>query len=393
MWYLRWFANSVIGAILSLFLAADGGPREGAIRLPPEKITTDDTIPEEPTTPVEEPISTVNSLKQRLTNKVSGYFAKRGRAGLETSPSRSVASPPVPLSSSVRQNSSSRIRSHSRTSRADGSAYGYSTSYRNRLASNAGQGLAGRRGSLASAIARRRQSRALSSGTAGEGQGNEGAELNFAQRLLMANEFAVTNIADLWVAAAINADNEDVFLSDSEINEGEEDPFQDEDEDEEQSPTVAGRAFGGPAQRSLGIPSPQMGRLSTSSVRRPSDAGVPQLRSPRRPSHRQSIGQIAGTTTDSPRRVSSSVPAIFSHTGVRTPPNQEQTPSAQPLLPREGGDVEAGLGEGLAPIIEDRRQSVFAQREQEPVDEPLQSNMSGKQPSIISQLPILIILQ
>ena len=37
------------------------------------------------------------------------------------------------------------------------------------------------------------------------------SDLNFAQRLLMANENAVTNIADLWVAAAINAENEDAF--------------------------------------------------------------------------------------------------------------------------------------------------------------------------------------
>ena len=55
--------------------------------------------------------------------------------------------------------------------------------------------------------------------------------MNFAQRLLMANENVVTNIADLWVAAAINADNEDVFLSESEIED--EDPFREEDEEDD----------------------------------------------------------------------------------------------------------------------------------------------------------------
>jgi len=35
-----------------------------------------------------------------------------------------------------------------------------------------------------------------------------GGDLNFAQRLLLANENAVTNIADLWVASAMNVDNE-----------------------------------------------------------------------------------------------------------------------------------------------------------------------------------------
>ncbi len=33
----------------------------------------------------------------------------------------------------------------------------------------------------------------------------------------MANENAVTNIADLWVAAAMNVDNEDPFESDTEM--------------------------------------------------------------------------------------------------------------------------------------------------------------------------------
>lgn len=380
-----------------MFLAPDGGPREGAIRLPPEKTTTTDTSTEGPTTPIEEPIIAVDSLKQRLSNKLSGYFVKRGREA--PSPSRTEASPSVPLSSSVRRNSNSRFRSQSQASRADGFAYGYSASYRNRLASNVSQSLAGRRGSLASAIIRRRQSNALSTGDTTAEQGNEGAELNFAQRLLMANEFAVTNIADLWVAAAINADNEDVFLSDTEGYEEDDDPFKnDEDEDEDEdmhSPTRAGRSsVGAPTPRLLGIPAPsRISRPSTSTVHRPSDAGVPRLGSPRRPSHRPSLGQAVGAATDSPRRVSSSVPAIFSHTGVRTPPVQEsQAPHAQPLLPRESGDADAGLGEGLAPIIEDRRQSVFTHREQRVTDEPLK-DVSEKQPSALSQLPVMIIFQ
>ena len=44
----------------------------------------------------------------------------------------------------------------------------------------------------------------------------ESGETNFAQRLLLANENAVTNIADLWVAAAMDVDNEEPFESDSE---------------------------------------------------------------------------------------------------------------------------------------------------------------------------------
>ncbi|KAJ3552516.1 hypothetical protein NM688_g4108 [Phlebia brevispora] len=50
---------TLAGAILSLFLGPDCGPREGAIRLPPEKITDVPTIPEEsespPVSPGEQP--------------------------------------------------------------------------------------------------------------------------------------------------------------------------------------------------------------------------------------------------------------------------------------------------------------------------------------------------
>ena len=78
------------------------------------------------------------------------------------------------------------------------------------LASNATWN--GRRASLHSSLRRRRGS-AFDSVRDGV---TDGSELNFAQCLLLANENAVTNIADLWVAAAMNVDNEDPFESDSE---------------------------------------------------------------------------------------------------------------------------------------------------------------------------------
>lgn len=92
------------------------------------------------------------------------------------------------------------------TSRTNGSAYGYSNNYRNCLARNATWN--GRRASLHSSSRRRR-------GSAFD-RVTDGSELNFAQRLLLANKNTVTNIADLWVAAAMNVDNEDPFESDSE---------------------------------------------------------------------------------------------------------------------------------------------------------------------------------
>ena len=47
-----------------------------------------------------------------------------------------------------------------------------------------------------------------------------GSDMNFAQRLLMANELHVTNIADLWVASATAINTEDY-----------EDPFESDDDD------------------------------------------------------------------------------------------------------------------------------------------------------------------
>lgn len=345
-------------------------------------MTTTETIPEEPTTPVEEqPAKSVGTLTKRVSKKFSSYFARRVQdAHGDSSPSRPGGTS-VPLSSSIRQNSYSRNRTGSRTSRMAGSAYGYGGGYRNRISSNVT--LAGRRGSLASTIARRRQSNIHRNS---EVEGAEGSELNFAQRLLMANENAVTNIADLWVAAAMNADNEDVFLSDDEAEFEDEDedegPFQDEDE-EIQSPTI-NKAIDPP--RLLTVPSDfRTGRLSSSS-RRSSNLASPRLS---RPQHRPSLGQVVGSL-DSPRRSSSSVPAIFSHTGVRTPSGQvPAVPPAQPLLPREP-DLETGRGDGLAPIVEGRSRQPS---EQQITDEPLLDSPSEKPPSVFSQLPIIIIFQ
>ncbi|KAL5530280.1 hypothetical protein ACEPAF_6537 [Sanghuangporus sanghuang] len=386
-----------IGAILSLFLAPDGGPREGAIRLPPEKVTATDTIPEQPSTPVDEVTSPPKSLRYRLSQRFSDYFTKRVPSAHDDISTSRTGDTPMRLSPSVRQSSGSRVRTQSRASVADGSAYGYGAGYRNRLASNISQSLAGRRGSLASMITRRRQSNTMGVRARSTSQGIEGGELNFAQRLLMANEFAVTNIADLWVAAAINADNEDVFLSDTELDDEDDNPFQDDEEEEgTNSPTRIGRSSSAAHYpRMLAPPSPaRTGRSSAPSAHRPSNASVAsRLGSPRRPFHQPSLGQVADTSVSTPRRVSSSVPAIFSHTGVRSPSvNEAPTFPSQPLLPREPGDTEAGLGDGLAPIMEGQRQSVFSRREQQDTDEPLDM-VSEKQPSILSQLPIMIIFQ
>lgn len=129
---------------------------------------------------------------------------------------------------------------------------------------------------LARALRRRRGTGTTAPGSFGQ-QFAEYGELNFAQRLLMANGMAVNNVSDLWVSAALNVD-EDVF----------------EDDEEE-----------GPYQ--LGF---QESAVSLTSAE-PSPSRRPP-RSPRRPSRDPGVY--------SRRPSSSAIPTIFSNSGIRTPP-------------------------------------------------------------------------
>ncbi|KAA1472420.1 major facilitator superfamily MFS-1 [Dentipellis sp. KUC8613] len=386
---------TLIGAILTPFLGPDGGPRQGAIRLPPEKPSTQHpTIPEEspeasplgPSSPLDSPFASPSTspakplaFARRVSRRLSGYFARRVHdAHAYDNPD---ATPSVPLATSVPIAVPAR-----RTSRANGSAYGYSAhgpsqslQFRRRLASGASY----RRGSMSSTM-RRRGSNAdggpRSIGTDG------GADLNFAQRLLMANENAVTNIADLWVAAAMNVDGdvEDVFESDTELEDEEAQDgagvFATDGEDEDDNdildtPTKRGKNYLrppsalGPHRMSFAQHrSSQSGghHPSISSVRRPSTSGyAPNLR------RTSGIGQglPSGQAFDSMRR-SSAVPSIFAHPGVRTPP---AVLDAQKLLATgEDADLDA---------FSDAEGAVGVDGELE------------KPPSLLSQLPMMIIIQ
>ncbi|KAJ7359424.1 major facilitator superfamily domain-containing protein [Mycena albidolilacea] len=357
---------TLIGSILGCFLGPDGGPREGSIRLI-EKPDHDahPPIPEEesrPPTPVfdEDERATVAGT---IRKKFSGYFAKR----VPDAPSPNASpSPHQP----VRLD---RTRTFSRTSRANGSAYGYTGSYRNRLASNATTtNLSARRGSMASSVRRRRNSN-----VDGHRPSTTG-DLNFAQRLLMANENAVTNIADLWVAAAMNVDNEDPFESDTEMgSDGERDSadvFGDEDFDDNDLLTPS------PGNRASRAPSTASPNFQASS-RRPS-SGIPtrplRIGSPRRPIRQPSFSQpLDGTPTS--RRFSTGVPTIFAHPGVKTPP---AVLDAQQLLMRSEAETD-----GLEPILESRRTSLH-----DPQSD-IEAALEPPPPSLFSQLPLLVIIQ
>jgi hypothetical protein len=190
----------------------------------------------------------------------------------------------------------------------------------------------------------------------------------------MANENAVTNIADLWVAAAMNVDNEEVFESDDTEMEG---PYEnvfevDGDEPNDNLPTTGtedtatdrGKRIAGPFSPSM----PGTRRSSHASrFRRPSSPKLQASQSPqqRRPSLQYGTpGQPFDVATP-PRRFSNTVPAIFAHPGVKTPPAVAE---AQRLL--------------NAP---DPSQA------QEATDNI--PNVEGLQPSLMSQLPLAIIFQ
>ncbi|KAJ2915501.1 hypothetical protein MD484_g4920, partial [Candolleomyces efflorescens] len=328
------------GSILACFLGPDGGPREGAIQLGPEKDDLHPTILEEESaaleSPFEEEESTgLSNLTRKISRRFSNIFAKRVPDAHTAGQNIASTSVSVPLNSPP--TGADRIRSFSRTSRANGSAYGYSGAYRHRLASNPTLG-AFRRGSLASTMRRRR-----GSNLDAVRDSNEGTDLNFAQRLLMANENAVTNIADLWVASAINVDNEDVFESD------------DEDGLEGGNELLEGEGVGAGSST---LSPPYLGhRPSTTSF------------GARRPSHRHPSVSFPAHL-QSPRRPSI-VPSIFSHSGVRTPPAILE---AQKLLSGEGD-------EHLGTIAESGQAS---QADAESLREP---------PSLSSQIPTLIIVQ
>jgi hypothetical protein len=355
------------GAFLCLFLGPDGGPREGAIRLPPEKITdpVHTTIPEEESLP-SSPVPT-------LPRKASFYDglrkASRTFSGVFASRVPELTSPPtVPLTQSP-----SITRPFPRTSRVDGYAYGYggggrALSFRSRLGSNM-SGMSYRRGSHSNL---RRRANTMT-GVTGDGVPRSfgpDSEFSFAQRLVMANENAVTNIADLWVAAAMNVDNEEVFESDDADAEA---PYEsvfdlDGDEQNDNAPPGGEDTPVERGKRIAGAPTPSIpSARHPSPFRRPSTPQHHVSQSPqrRRPSQRYgATGQQTESATP-PRRFSNTAPAIFAHPGVRTPPAVAE---AQRLL--DASDP--------------------TQLQESADDVP---TVEGKQPSLMSQMPLAIIFQ
>lgn len=201
---------TMIGSFLSLFLGRDGGPRGGAIRLPPEKATNQpSTTPEEDADTVdpqsrESSSGTIISLKKLWSSRLPAFLSSLSLCFRAKKPSATS----VPLLSSPRH------QPHAQAARFSGSAYGYNGNHR--LASSL------TRGSMENRLRRRREYYG-----GGLSTNRDYSDLNFTQKLLLANENTVTNIADLWVAAAMNVDKEDLY-SDREVFSGEDGVFHEE---------------------------------------------------------------------------------------------------------------------------------------------------------------------
>ena len=354
--------NGFVGSILSCFLGHDGGPCEGAIKLQPEKVTIN-TIPEEPVSPLiplddeDEPRGVAKI--QKLSRRFSDYFIQR-----VPRPESPMNQPAMPLALPSTEGS----RSFSRTSRANGSAYGYSGSFRSRVASNAN--FNPRSGSLSTSMRRRRGSNYDHT----RDPPTEGSDLNFAQRLLLANENAVTNIADLWVASAMNVDNENPFEVDSDIEDGDANFLElarTETMTSDNDPSLSSPPpFG---YRTSRLPPHIGGSFSPRTINslHPS-MPVSSLRHSSSVSHRPSVSFMAP-----PRRPSTnSVPSIFAHPGVKTP---TAVLDAQLL---DSNNTEQPPTDSLQTIAESRQASQ--------VDVEL---LAEKQPSLMSQLPIIVIIQ
>ncbi|CAE6422942.1 unnamed protein product, partial [Rhizoctonia solani] len=342
-----------LGAFLCLFLGWDGGPRSGLIRLPDDgedakPADNEARIPSD----IEEssPTGPLQGVARKVSRRFSGYFARRVR-------DNSRNGSPVPLASPSNGDGRSPP-----VGVGTGSAYGYRS----------------RMHSVAASVRRRRASIASTTrARAGDGV-NQDETIGLAQRLLMANEHNVTNMTDLWVAAAITADNEEVFEDwDSDVA----------DSDDDAQPRTSTDAS--PSHLSPGERQPSYSR-------RPSSSRRSYTRSPSRPGTFASshMGTSLGARLSStPARRASSVssrPGIFSNTGL-----DDHGYTYTTSIPMDQASISIATEAGtLAPIMEGRTASSAS----EPTEQagstiaPLVI-VEERPPSAISQLPLVIIFQ
>lgn len=197
----------------------------------------------------------------------------------------------------------------------------------------------------------------------------EAGDLNFAQRLVLANEHVVTNIADPWVASAMNADNERCevtpipgILGPMDLEEELEAP------DFAQATHVRSPAVSGCVLPALGTRTSMLSlALRNDSLNRATGRLFRQDDEEQR---------LYGTPLLGGARRTSYVPSLFAHTGLRTPPVfDERYQDLGRVQDEESGSV-------MGSLLHPQAATGEAQR-----------GVEEKAPSMTSMLPLMIIAQ
>ncbi|GAA5963113.1 hypothetical protein JCM3765_001774 [Sporobolomyces pararoseus] len=183
---------TLFGGFLSLFLNRDGGERTGGIHLPTEK-----------------DMQVAAGLVSRIRNWISGQLSKlwnaatrRQAISLDTTtvdrlhPSSAGGMESPAVSPSILESERNPFADRRRTSKQYGSAYGYG-----RRASGVGSTMAGESG-LRIPSMRRRTGRSVSVATSNRYDPENEMVHSFAERLLLANNQAVFNLSDVFLAKA-----------------------------------------------------------------------------------------------------------------------------------------------------------------------------------------------
>ncbi|GAA5928681.1 uncharacterized protein JCM15063_003938 [Sporobolomyces koalae] len=183
---------TLFGGFLSLFLNRDGGQRTGGIHLPTEK-------------DLEAAAGVVARIRSWTARQISRLWAmttgRRQAIHLTTStdtlhPSSAGALDSPAVSPSILESERNPFADRRRTSKQYGSAYGYG-----RRASVGGSTMAGESGMRIPSM-RRRTGRSVSIATSNRYDPENEAVHSFAERLLLANNQAVFNLSDVFLAKA-----------------------------------------------------------------------------------------------------------------------------------------------------------------------------------------------
>ncbi|GAA6012252.1 hypothetical protein JCM11491_007072 [Sporobolomyces phaffii] len=183
---------TLFGGFLSLFLNRDGGERTGGIHLPTEK-------------DIQVAAGILSRIRTWVMARLSNAWnAATGRQAIRLDsnadllhPSSAGQDESPAVSPSILESERNPFADRRRPSKQYGSAYGY-----NRRASGVGSTLAGESGLRIPSQMRRRTARSVSVATSNRYDPDNEMVHSFAERLLLANNQAVFNLSDVFLAKA-----------------------------------------------------------------------------------------------------------------------------------------------------------------------------------------------